>query len=101
MVTARGKQIKQMFWAAFSGLPRRSGLIPLFEDPQSRRGGVSSRTIEELHQRVLPTLLNSLNHNAIFQQDNAPVYTTYIVRDALNELTWEIMRDYGMASLFA
>jgi transposase len=35
MVPARGKQIKQMFWAAFCGLPRRSGLIPLFGDPES------------------------------------------------------------------
>jgi transposase len=91
MVPARGKQIKQMFWAAFCGLPRRSGLIPLFGDPLSRRGGVSSRTIEELYRRVLPTLLNSINQNAIFQQDNALVHTAYIVRDALNELECEIM----------
>lgn len=91
MIPARGKQIKQMFWAAFCGLPRRSGLIPLFGDPESRRGGVSSRTIEELYRRVLPTLLNSIDHNAIFQQDNAPVHTAYIVRDALNELECEIM----------
>jgi hypothetical protein len=91
MVPARGKQIKQMFWAAFSGLPRRSGLIPLFGDPTSRRGGVSSRTIEELYRRILPTLLNSINNNAIFQQDNAPVHTAHIVRDALNEIECEIM----------
>lgn len=91
MVPARGKQIKQTFWAAFCGLPRRSGLISLFGDPESRRGGVSSRTIDELYRRVLPTLLNSLDHNAIFQQDNAPVHTAYIVRNALNELECEIM----------
>ncbi|KAJ6094481.1 hypothetical protein N7467_001994 [Penicillium canescens] len=91
MIPARGQQIKQMFWAAFCGLPRRSGLIPLLGDPESQRGSVSSRTIEELYRRVLPTLLNSLGHNAIFQQDNAPVHTAYIVRDALNELEYEIM----------
>lgn len=91
MVPARGKQIKQMFWATFCGLPCRSGLIPLFGDPESRRGSVSSRTIEELYRRVLPTLLNSLDHNAIFQQDNAPVHTAYIVQDTLNELECEIM----------
>ena len=66
MVPTRGKQIKQMFWAAFCGLPRRSGIIPLFGDPESRRGGISSRTIEELYRRVLPTLLNSINQDAIF-----------------------------------
>lgn len=27
---AKGKQVKQMFWDAFSGLPRSTGLIPLF-----------------------------------------------------------------------
>jgi hypothetical protein len=80
-----------MFWAAFSGLPRRSGLIPLFGDPLSRRGGVSSRTIEELYRRVLPTLLNSIDSNAIFQQDNAPVHTAYIVYDALSELQCDII----------
>lgn len=91
MVPARGKQIKQMFWAAFSGQPRRSGLIPLDGDTESLRGGVSSRTIEALYRRVLPTLLNSYNQNAIFQQDNAPVHTAYIVRETLNELGFEIM----------
>jgi hypothetical protein len=79
MAPTRGKQIKQMFWAAFSGLPRRSGLILLFGDPMSRRGGVSSHTIEELYRRVLPTLLSSINHDAIFQQDNAPVHRANIV----------------------
>jgi len=91
MIPTRGKQIKQMFWAAFSGLPRRSGLIPLFGDPQSRRGGVSSRTIEELYRRVLPTLLNSIDQDAIFQQDNAPVHTAYIIQGTLNELGCDIM----------
>jgi hypothetical protein len=91
MAPTRGKQIKQMFWAAFSSLPRRSGLIPLFGDPQSRRSGVTSRTIEELYRRVLPTLLTSIDQNAIFQQDNAPVHTAYIVQDALNDIKCEIM----------
>ncbi|KAJ5860213.1 uncharacterized protein N7529_007523 [Penicillium soppii] len=74
-----------MFWAAFSSLPRRSGLIPLFGDPTSRRGGVSSRTIEELYRRILPTLLNSIDRNAIFQQDNAPVHTAYILECEIME----------------
>lgn len=34
----RGKQVKQMFWAAFSGDERRTGLIPLFGDSNSERG---------------------------------------------------------------
>jgi transposase len=90
MVPARGNQIKQIFWAAFCGQPRRSGLIPLDSDPESPRGGVSSRTINALYRRVLPTLLSSVQ-NAIFQHNNAPVHTAYLVRDTLNELGFEVM----------
>ncbi|KAJ5644671.1 hypothetical protein N7507_010682 [Penicillium longicatenatum] len=84
MIPARGKQIKQI-------LPRRSSLIPLFGDPESRRGGVSSRTIDELYRRVLPTLLNILDHDAIFQQDNAPIHTAHLVQDTLDKLRCDIM----------
>jgi hypothetical protein len=90
MVLARGNQIKQMFWAAFYGQPRRSGLIPLDSDPKSPRGGVSSRTINALYRRVLPTLLSSVQ-NAIFQHNNALVHTAYLIRDTLNELGFEVI----------
>lgn len=33
--------IKQLFWTAFSGLGRQTGLIPLFGDPNSSCEGVS------------------------------------------------------------
>jgi hypothetical protein len=33
--------VKQMFWATFSGYPRKTGLIPLFGDPNSARSGVN------------------------------------------------------------
>lgn len=69
-----------MFWAAFSGSSRRTGLIPLFGDLDSPRGSVNRWVILELYQRVLPTLINSVE-GAIFQQDNAPVHTAYVVRD--------------------
>ena len=52
---------------------------------------MSSCTIEELYRRVLPTLLSSINQNAIFQQDNAPVRTAYNVQDALNDIECEII----------
>ncbi|KAJ5737409.1 uncharacterized protein N7483_002534 [Penicillium malachiteum] len=35
------KGVKQMFWAAFSGSRRHTGLIPLSGDPDSPRGGVN------------------------------------------------------------
>lgn len=84
------KGIKQMFWAAFAGCGRRTGLIPLFGDPESPRGGINRFIILELYQRVLPTLLNGVE-DAIFQQDNAPVHTAYIIRDWLADQQFQIM----------
>ncbi|KAJ5982151.1 hypothetical protein N7451_012251 [Penicillium sp. IBT 35674x] len=61
-------------WAAFSGGGRRTGLIPLFGNPESPNGGVDRWVILELYQRVLPTLMNGVD-GAIFQQDNASTHT--------------------------
>lgn len=85
----RGKQVKQMFWAAFSGAERRTGLIPLFGDPNSQRGGVNRFVIEELYRRILPTLM--VNQDGIFQHDNAPTHTAHVVRDALAEMEIQVM----------
>ncbi|KAJ5642736.1 hypothetical protein N7490_006736, partial [Penicillium lividum] len=79
----------QMFWAAFSGAERRTGLIPLFGDPNSERGGVNRFVIEELYRRILPTLIS--NEDGIFQQDNAPTHTAHVVRDALRDMCIEVM----------
>jgi transposase len=78
-----------MFWAAFSGSPRKTGLIPLFGDPNSARGGVNRFVIHDLYQRMLPILL--ANNDGIFQHDNAPTHTAYIIRDLLQELGIEVM----------
>jgi transposase len=88
-VPTKGKQVKQMFWAAFSGATRRTGLVPLFRNPESNRRGIDSTVIRDLYVRVLPTLF--LNRDGIFQQDNASTHTAYIVRDALQELGIEVM----------
>ncbi|KAJ5512190.1 hypothetical protein N7463_001742 [Penicillium fimorum] len=85
----RGKQVKQMFWAAFSGAIRRTGLIPLFGDPNAERTGVTSLVIEDLYRRILPILV--INQDSIFQHDNAPTHTAYVVRDALAEMQIEVM----------
>ncbi|KAJ5493597.1 hypothetical protein N7463_009684 [Penicillium fimorum] len=45
----RGKQVKQMFWAAFSGAIRRTGLIPLFGDPNAERTGIYELRPDLLH----------------------------------------------------
>jgi hypothetical protein len=38
-----------MFWAAFSGSLRRSGLVALFGDPESPRQGVNRFVILDLY----------------------------------------------------
>ena len=77
-----------MFWATFSA-SRRTGLIPLFGDPISERGGINRFVIEELYRRVLPTLLPT--EDGIFMHDNALIHTAYVVRDALAEMEIEVM----------
>lgn len=81
-----------MFWAAFGG-SRRTGLIPLYGNPESARGGIDRFVIERLYRSILPTLMrpNGTESNGIFMHDNAPVHTAYIVRDYLVELGIEVM----------
>lgn len=66
-----------MFWAAFSSATRRIGLIPLFGDPKAKRTGITGFVIKDLYRRILPTLV--INQDCIFQHDNAPTHTAYIV----------------------
>ncbi|KAJ5148853.1 hypothetical protein N7448_000431 [Penicillium atrosanguineum] len=81
MTLSKGKQTKQMFWAYFSGAPRKTGLIPLFGDPTADRKGITKEVIHNLYRGILPTLLT--NEDALFQHDNAPTHTAYIVQALL------------------
>lgn len=85
----QGKQTKQMVWAAFSGSTRRTGLVPLFGNPESARGGIDRFVSRDLYRRILPTLL--ANQDGIFQQDNASTHTALIVREALQEMGIAVM----------
>ncbi|KAJ5718913.1 uncharacterized protein N7483_009995 [Penicillium malachiteum] len=66
---------------SFSGAVRYTGLIPLFGDPDSKRGGVNRFVIKDLYRQILPTLIH----------DNAPTHTAHVVRDALEEMNIEVM----------
>lgn len=61
---SKGKQSKQMFWACFSGALRKTGLIPLYGDPNAQRKGIIKEVIYSLYRGILPTLL--ANKDAIF-----------------------------------
>lgn len=82
-----GKQTKQMFCAAFSGDCRRTGLIFLFGDDRSPRGGVN-KFVRDFYVRILPTLLPE---DGIFMHDNASTHTAYIVCEALIEMGINVM----------
>ena len=77
-----------MFWAAFSGTTRHTGLVPLFGDARSEHSGVHRFFIDDLYRHVLPTLLRFEDN--IFQHDSAPTHTAFIVREMLNELNIEV-----------
>ena len=82
-----GKGVKKMFWAGFK-YNRRTGLVPLDGDPNSRRGGISASIIYDLYRSYLPDILES---GDIFMQDNARVHTAYIVQQLLQELGINVM----------
>ena len=89
MTLSKGKQIKQMFWACFAGSPRKTGLIPLYGDPNADKKGITKEVIYDLYQRILPTLL--ANEDAIFQHDNAPTHTARIVQALLVQMGITVM----------
>jgi transposase len=76
-----------MFWAAFSQ-NERTGLVPLDSDPESARGGVTSRVIVALYQAFLPTIVEP---GDIFMQDGASVHTAHIVTRLLHEMGVQVM----------
>lgn len=70
-----------MFWAAFS-FTRRTALVALHGDPDSKRGGVTSRQILACLQENLPTVCEP---GSIFIQDNASTHMARIVQIWLRE----------------
>lgn len=62
-------------------------------DPESVRGGVTSRVIVKLYRAFLRTILEE---GDIFMQDGASVHTARIVRRVLQEMGIS----NGMATLF-
>lgn len=81
------KSVKKMFWAAF-GQDIRTRLVPLDSDPESVRGGVTSRVIIDLYKAFLLTIVYL---GDIFMQDRALVYIAYIVKDLLQEIRIQVM----------
>ncbi|KAJ5188811.1 hypothetical protein N7491_005132 [Penicillium cf. griseofulvum] len=75
--------------ACFLGALRKTGLIPLYGDPNVERKGIIKEVIYTLYRSILPILL--ANKDAIFQYDNTPIHTAYIIQELLREMNyvWE------------
>ena len=52
----KGKDIIIMVWACFGGDGRKSDLVFMSGDPDSKRGGVTSAVYLEVIEEQLPTL---------------------------------------------
>jgi transposase len=76
-----------MFWAGFSH-NRRTGLVPLDGDPDSRNHGVTGSIISDLYRSFLPEIVQP---GDIFMHDNAPVHIATIVQTILAELGVKVM----------
>jgi hypothetical protein len=60
----------------------RTGLVPMEGDPESARGGVTTRVSKEVLNQHLPPILQ---FGAIFMHDNALIHTAHIIKDWLQE----------------
>ncbi len=84
-----GKQLRQIFWACFHSDTRRTGLISMYGDPTSLRGGVNSTVVRSTYLTYLLAILSNRS-DTIFMHDNASTHTAYIVRDLLGDIGVEV-----------
>jgi len=76
-----------MFWAAF-GWIRRTALVPMNGDPDSERGGVTSRVYRAILEEHLPTILDA---NSIFMQDGSSIHRARIIKEFFRAMGIVIM----------
>src|SRR5699024_1734442 len=71
-----GKSVKQMFWAGFSH-NRRTGLVPLDGDPDTRHSGVTNSIISDLYQSydISTQILSILEISLCMTMHLWPVHT--------------------------
>ena len=60
--------------------------MPLFGDPDATRKGITKEFIYDLYSTYFIA-----NPDAIFQHDDAPTHTAYIVRGLLREMNLTVM----------
>lgn len=65
-----------MFWGAL-GYGRRTSLVALFGDPESKKSGVNAKVVRQVYEEQLP---NILHEDSYFVQHNALVHKALLVR---------------------
>lgn len=80
-------KVSKMFWAVF-GYGIRSDLVVMDGDPESKKGGVSSRVYRAVLEEHLPTVMEG---DSIFMHDNASIHRANIIKQWLKEQAFEVM----------
>lgn len=80
-------RFSQMFWACF-GFDIRSDLVVMEGDPDSKRGGVTSKVYIKVLDEYLFTVLD---HDSIFMQDNSRIHTAKKVQAWFEQHDVELM----------
>ena len=76
-----------MIWGAFSA-ERRSELIFMLGDLESKRGGVTSAVYLEVLENQLPTLWEP---GLVFMQDNTSIHTAKVITNWFKEKGIEVV----------
>jgi len=73
----KGKDMKIMVWAAFSGKTGRSKLVIMSRDQEAKRQGYSANSYIKVLDEMMPDVYDG---GMIFMQDNAPIHTANKVK---------------------
>ena len=76
----KGKQGSVMIWAAIGGHIKRSELVVMRRDKQSKHNGYSSLSYLDTLEKGLVEQYTG----EIFMQDNAPIHTSHLVHNTLS-----------------
>ena len=74
----KDKDITVMVWACFGDDGRKSDLVFMPDDPDSKRGEITSAVYLEVIEEQLPTLWEP---SLIFMQNDASIHIAHIIRD--------------------
>ena len=64
-------------------------MVACYRDPKARRGGVTAKIYKEILDKYLPTLID---HDTIFIQDNALIYTSRLLQEFLEEIGYTVLK---------